>query len=131
MRNRNGESRGGESSCQQFFVGRIYKGKEQADGDGIRPASDDARTFARSRLLARLQGPALGVQPFAEPKPPRLWNEWVRLLEQEIVKLRAGLPTYLEGVFEPRRRHKGDAPAFPLEEGVRANRGPADEFEAG
>ena len=53
------------------------------------------------------------------------------LLEQQIVKLRARLPANFENVFEARGRHEGDAPAFSLKKGVRANRGPADEFEAG
>jgi hypothetical protein len=60
-----------------------------------------------------------------------LRNEWLRLLKQQIVKLRARLPSNFEHVFEACRRHEGDAPAFSLKKGVCANRGPTDEFEAG
>jgi hypothetical protein len=112
-------------------VSRIYEGEEQTDGDrictGANNCARDSRDLGCGR---RKQDAAIGIQPFAQAKAPYLRNEWLRFLEQQIVKLWARLPANFDDVFEARGRHESDAPAFSLKQSVSADRGPTDEFEA-
>jgi len=112
-------------------MGRIYKRKEQANGDGICSAANRCARYPRNfGARRRKQDSAIGIQPFAQPKAPRLRNERLRFLEQQIVKLRARLPPYFENIFEACGCHQDNSSASSLKKCVRPNRGPANKFEA-
>jgi hypothetical protein len=109
----------------------IHKGKKQAYGDGIGPAaSDSSRYPLEFGSRGSKKDSARAVQPLAQPKPPRSRNERLRLLKQQIVKLRPSLPPNLQNVLKTRGRDESHAPALSLQQRVGANGSAADQLKA-